>query len=295
MKHKSTAILVAAGLMALSTALPANIIVGGHYPAGAEGLKGSTLPPPGLYFRDYTFGYRATDFPDGPPVFDITALINAPRIIWISEYEVFGANWGMDLIVPFGYMDWTAGGPGAPGQSWAGIGDIQFEPVLLSWHFDGFDLAAGYAVWAPTGDFSVNRPDLISKGFWSHMLTFGGTYYFDQDKTWALSLLTRYEFCHEQRNTNIDPGQVFTLEWGLSKTIKQGLDVGLTGYFQKQTTGDDGLGASLLLDEKLGVGAEVSAFWPNLGAFTSLRYVHEFDATERPEGDLVTFTFTKPL
>jgi hypothetical protein len=295
MKRKSTALFMAAGLMALPSSLQANIVIGGHYPAGAEGLKGSTLPPPGLYFRDYSFGYWADDFPDGPPVFNISAYINAPRIIWISEHEIFGANWGMDLIVPFGYMDWKAGGPGTTSESWAGIGDIQFEPVLLSWHFEQFDLAAGYAVWAPTGDFSPNRPDLISKGFWSHMLTVGGTYYFDQDKTWALSLLSRYEFCHEQDQTNIEPGEVWTLEWGLSKTLREGLDVGLTGYYQKQTTSDDGVGASTLLDDKLGIGAEVSAFWPNLGAFTSLRYVHEFDATERPEGDLVTFTFTKPF
>jgi hypothetical protein len=27
-----------------------NAQVGGHYPAGVEGIKGASLPPPGLYF-----------------------------------------------------------------------------------------------------------------------------------------------------------------------------------------------------------------------------------------------------
>ena len=64
--------------------------------------------------------------------------------------------------------------PGAPpSDSYFGIGDIQLEPLLLSWHLPQFDIAAGYAVWAPTGDFSPERPDMLAKGFWSHMLTLG--------------------------------------------------------------------------------------------------------------------------
>jgi hypothetical protein len=98
----------------------------------------------------------------------------------------------------------------------------------------------GYALWAPTGDFSPQRPDLLAKGFWSHMFTLGGTYYFDAEKTWALSLLSRYEICHEQEQTEIEPGDVFTLDWGLSKSIRENLDLGLTGYWQQQTSHDSG-------------------------------------------------------
>jgi hypothetical protein len=296
MKAKSISWLPAALLLTLPGLMQAQPIVAAHYPAGAEGLKGSSLPPPGLYFRDYNIGYWSDDWDTGPPQFDISAYVNAARLIWISEYELFGANWGMDLIVPFGYMDWDSAVPGI-GGSYAGIGDIQFEPLLLSWHFPTFDLAAGYAVWAPTGDYSPLRPDILAKGFWSHMLTLGATFYFDEQKTWSLSLLNRYEFCHEQDQTNIDPGQVYTLEWGLGKSFCDNtVDVGLVGYYQQQTTSDGGsLFASMLKDRKSGIGAEVNVLWPKLGAFTSLRYVHEFDAKDRPEGDLVTFTFTKPF
>ena len=62
MKHEFVSLLLGAGLFAL----PGNIqatqpvpIVGGHYPAGAEGIKGASLPPPGVYFRDYNIGYFA--------------------------------------------------------------------------------------------------------------------------------------------------------------------------------------------------------------------------------------------
>lgn len=297
MSKKTSGLLLAAGLAALPGPAQAQPIVAAHYPAGAEGIKGSSLPPPGLYFRDYNIGYFADDFSNGPPEFDISAYVNAARLIWITECKILGADYGMDVIIPFGYMDWEAGIPGAvAGGNYFGIGDIQLEPLLLSWHFPQFDLAAGYAVWAPTGDFSPLRPDILAKGFWSHMLTLGATFYFDEEKTWALSLLNRYEFCHEQEQTHIEPGQVYTLEWALSKSVAKTVDVGLVGFYQQQTTRDGGVPwASLLRDRKLGVGAEVSVVWPQIGAFTSLRYVHEFDAVERPEGDLVTFTFTKPF
>lgn len=284
-----------AGLLAIAGQLSAQPIVAGHYPAGAEGIKGASLPPPGLYFRDYTFFYTADRFKNGPPEFDITACLNAPRLIWMTDWKLFGADYGMDVIVPFGYMDWDAGVPGATaGDSYFGLGDIQIEPLLLSWHLPQMDLAAGYAVWAPTGDFSPGRPDLLAKGFWSHMLTFGGTIYLDSEKSWALSLLNRYEFCHEQEQTDIRPGQVYTLEFGLSKAITPTFDVGIVGYWQQQTTDDKGAAAtSTKNDRKLGLGAEVSGVCPLTGLLASARYAYEFDAVDRPEGHLFALTLTK--
>ncbi len=283
-----SAIICAALTGAISS--QAQPIVAGHYPAGAEGIKGASLPPPGVYFRDYNFFYFADEFKDGPPDFDIFAYINAPRVIWMTGLEVLGANYGMDVIVPFAYQEWSVG---PSSDSDFGLGDIQIEPLLLSWHFQQFDLAGGYAIWAPSGDFEIGKPDIVAKGFWSHMLTLGGTWYPDQEKTWAVSLLNRYEFCHEQEKTHIDPGQVYTAEWGLSKSLNPGMDIGLIGYYQQQTTKDSGPTATTKLDRKIGLGPEFSAFWPKWKLFTSIRYAYEFDAVERPEGHLVTLTLTK--
>lgn len=294
MKSTLNRLLAGAGLLALSGLSHAQPIVAAHYPAGSEGIKGSTLPPPGLYLRDYNLFYNADRFEDGPPNFDIFAYVNAPRLIWMTDRKILGADYGMDVIIPFGYLNWDYDIPGGSvSDSWCGIGDIQIEPVLLAWHLPQVDLAAGYAVWVPTGDFEPGRPDVLAKGFWSHMLTIGATWHIDTEKTWALSLLNRYEFCHEQEDTDIDPGQVYTLEFALSKSITRTLDAGLVGYWQQQTTQDEGLTATTAHDRKLGLGAEISGVCPVTGLLGSLRYVHEFDAEERPEGDLVTFTVTK--
>ena len=51
------------------------------------------------------------------------------------------------------------------------------------------------------------------------MLTAGVTWYIDQEKTWSVSALNRYEFNTEQRDTDVTPGQAYTLEWGIGKAV----------------------------------------------------------------------------
>jgi hypothetical protein len=73
------------------------------------------------------------------------------------------------------------------------------------------------------------------------------------------------------------------------------VDVGLIGYYQQQTTTDSGPTASNLRDRIVGIGAEISMFCPKLVMFTSLRYASEFSAVQRPEGQLIALTLTKPF
>lgn len=263
-----------------------------HYPAGAEGIKAATLPPPGLYLRMYNFFYTAARYDAGPAWFsDIFAYIAAPRLVWMSEHKVLGANYGMDVIVPFGFVD-IDNPPAAAGKArgWS-VGDIQLEPVLFGWHFPRFDVGAGYAIWLPTG--ADSDPADLGKGYWTHMLTLGATWYLDAEKKWALSVLNRYEFNHEHEDTGITPGQVWTVEWGLSRNIGTGMDLGLVGYFQWQTTKDDGTGASDVRDQVLGLGPEITVPLPYLGALGSIRYNFEMLAHARPEGHTLTVTLTK--
>ena len=231
----SVRLLLAGVAFAWAGQTQAQPIVAAHYPAGAEGIKGASLPPPGVYFRDYNFFYFADTFADGPPAFDITAYINAPRLIWMTDLQITGANYGMDVIVPFGYTDWSIGAVGSSYSS----GRYPDRTFAVVRHFKQFDLAAGYAIWLPTGRLQSGPPDLIATGFWSHMLTLGATWYPDQAKTWAVSLLNRCEICHEQEKTHIDPGGLHRRMGRQQKSparIRRGRDRLLP------TTGDQGLG-----------------------------------------------------
>ncbi len=261
-----------------------------HYPAGVEGIKAATLPPPGWYLRDYNYLYWANDYPDGPPDFDLFAYVQAPRLIWISPFQVLGGYYGADVLIPFVHTDLEIG----PFQEDDfGLGDIFVEPITLSWHGPQYDLAVGYGFWAPTGDFDTAHPASPGKGYWTHMLTAGGTWYVDEAKTWSISALNRYEINHESPDNDITRGQVWTLETGVSRTFAKFYDVGLVSYFQAQTTKDSGPESDDGRDSTVSVGPEVNAFFPNLGLFASARYFYEIKSHDRPEGHTVHVTLTK--
>jgi len=268
----------------------------GHYPAGAEGITAATLPPPGFYVRDYNLFYYADKFPGGPPDFKAVAYINAPRAIYLTDFKILGANYGLDLLVPFYYGDVSFQTPaGKLKDSTFAMGDLQFEPLLLAWHLQQVDIGAGYAFWAPTGDYNRDgsRPSrLLAKGFWSHMLTLGATWYVDPEKTWSISALNRYEFHMKNNDLDFTAGDTDTLEFGVGKSLNKYFTVGLAGYFQKQTTSYNPSSAGPT-DHVVGLGPEISTFCPKIGLFASLRYAREFDAKDRPEGNNVTLTLTK--
>lgn len=297
MKIKLHLFLLIGALLALT--LPLHAQPSAHYVPGVEGIKGSSLPPPGLYFRDYNVFYFADRLNDSSGdeinAADPEAFIyaNVPRVIWISEKKLFGGFIGVDGLLPLQYTSLEANTPGGPiDESSTGIGDL-FVEGTLSWHPQQFDLAFTYGVWAPTGDFSATNPTRAGLGYWTHMLTAAVTWFPDKDKKWALSALSRYEFNHEQEDTDITPGQAYTLEWGLSYAVKPTIDIGVVGYWQKQTTEDDGGTSTSDKDQVVAIGPEINMLIPKLGVFASLRYNYEVMAESRLQGQTVCVTFTK--
>jgi len=289
-----TSLVLAAGLFSLAVNLHAQLPVGSHYPIGAEGIKGADLPPPGFYVRDYNYFYTANQvngMPNGP---DIFVYCQAPKLVWMTPWSLLGVNYGMDAIIPFVYKNISA--PFGDGHKF-NLGDIYVSPLVLSKHFQQFDVAGAYGVYVPSGEFNADTPvhylTSPGSGFWTHMFTLGGVWYPDAKKTWAVSLLNRYEINTEQNHTDITPGNMLSMDWAVSKTVAQGVDVGLIGYYQQLITKDSGTGASTVYSDVVGVGPEVSAFWPKIGTFTSLRYAYEVTSANRPQGQTVVLTITK--
>ncbi|MFO1477356.1 MAG: transporter [Verrucomicrobiota bacterium] len=265
-----------------------------HYTPGVEGIKAATLPPPGVYLRDYNVMYWSgqvngpTGHEAGPPDFNAFVYANVPRLVWITDTTVLGGYLGVDALLPILYQNITAGG-GKTETS--GIGDMFMEGTL-SWHPKMFDFSVGAGFWAPSGTaFSSSNPD-PGLNCWSPMLTAGATVYFDTNRTWAVSALNRYEFNTED-DSGVTPGQTYTLEWGVSKTLAKVFDVGAVGYYQLQTKADSGPGASPGKGMAASVGPEVSMAFPDIMTFVSVRYLYEFTAQNTSQGQAVVLTVTK--
>lgn len=308
--HRSSSHLAAPALLGLGLWAITNLAqaqtpsFSGHYPIGVEGLKGGSLPPPGLYLRDYNLFYFADRLNDAnsggvPADFKVFVYAQAPRLVWITDKKILGGNYGADVLVPFIYTDLQVEAAGFRDTSF-GMGDIFVEPITLSWHWQKFDLGIGYGFWAPTGDADPQLTASPGKGYWGHMVTLGGTWYPDAEKTWSVSLLNRYEINlgSEEYPTGAYPNSVaagdeYSLEWGIGKALSKTLEVGVVGYYQQQTTKDHGANASTVQDRVFSAGPEVSLVFPKASLFASLRYVREFGAQDRPEGNTVTLTLTK--
>ncbi len=259
-----------------------------HYVPGVEGIKGASLPPPGWYVRDYNVFYTADRLDDGPPNFKALTYANVPRVICITDKQVLGGFVGVDALLPLVYQDVRAG---TFDDSTFGIGDL-FAETTLSWHTKRWDFSLAAGVWMPTGDSAAPPTTRVGLGYWTPMLTAGATWYADEEKTWAVSALSRYEFNTEQRDTDITPGQAYTLEWGVSKTLQKVCDVGVVGYYQCQTTEDSG-GSSL--DSVAAIGPEINVAFPKQMLFVSFRYLYEFNAENRAQGHTFALTLTKRL
>jgi hypothetical protein len=276
-----------------------------HYVPGSEGLKAATLPPPGIWLRDYNSFYYSDRLNDNQGK-EITAAdpkavvyANVPRLLWITDVKVLGGFLGVDALLPLVYTSLKANTPAGPfNDQTFGIGDVFFEGTW-SWHLKQWDFALGAGAWAPTGDFdtiapSVPNPTNPGRGFWTEMFTAGATWYPDANKKWSLSVLNRYEYNQQQEDTDKTIGQAYTVEGGIGYGITKTVDVGVVGYYQQQVTGTSGATDPQRGHNRVAaIGPEVGVFFPSSMLGLSLRYEYEFMAESRLQGHTATLTITK--
>jgi hypothetical protein len=277
---------------------------GNHYINGVEGIKAGSVPPPGLYLRNYVAFYQADTLkgPDGmdsPAQIDVSVFAIVPRLIWVSNKEFLGAQIGADALFGLIYTDIELTPPGAPmsleDDNFA-FYDIYVEPLLMAWHGKQWDIGFGLSCFIPTGE--SGDPADPGKDYWTGMATLGGTYFLDENRTWSASLLGRYETHGERDSDNVRLGDDFHFEWGVAKTVKKTWDVGLAGYSQWQVTDDDAAvagGQPGDNDSVHAVGPEISGFCPTCKLFVSLRSLWEMEAKDRTQGNITTLTVTKIL
>lgn len=272
----------------------------GHYVNGVEGLKCGTVPGPGVYLRNYMAFYNANELTDddGDRVdidFDLEVAACVSRMIWITPKKIFGADYGVQVVVagqgvnleidPLGVKD--------SDTAW---GDLDISPLILSWHKPRWDLALAYDLFVPSGTYSINAPASSGKDMFTHMFTLGATGYLDAAKSWHASILARYEIHHEKEETEVTPGDDFHFEWGVGKTFKKFWDVGVVGYCQWQVSDDEGAGVTWdrdVHDRVFAIGPELSYFHAPWKMQFSLRHEWEFGAHDRSEGHITNFTMMK--
>lgn len=282
----------------MSIASPCRAGETGHYVCGVEGIKISSLPAPGIYYKQYDVFYYADTFQasrgNAQTRPDISSFVTVHRPIWVTGTKLFGADYFMTVLIPIHYTDADIRSARLHDRGWA-LGDICLEPLGLAWHGARWDGLFGLEVYVPTGERNPRRPAKPGKDFWTVMVSPGATFYLDEARSWAASFLWRYELHTRRHDADIRAGQDLSVEYSLSKTV--GLwDVGLTGYGHWQLTDDRGTDITYnagLHDRTLALGPEISVFVPFLKLIVNLRTLREFSVVDRTRGFMTTLSFTK--
>lgn len=235
--------------------------------------------------------------------------------MWVAPEKVLGGHVGFGVLAPFGYqgvdVDIKAlstltfpdgstlqrGGRARVSDSTFAMGDPLLT-AFIGWNSGNFHWKLTGLVNIPVGSYA--QRDLVNIGFnrWAADLT-GSLTWFDPASGWEVSVAPGVTFNGENPDTNYKTGTELHVEAAVMKRITGELSVGLAGYHYRQITGDSGAGAVLGPFK-----GEVSAIGPNLTynfqlgtrhIFTSVRWLHEFKATNRMAGDAGFITVTVPI
>ena len=265
-----------------------NVHAFGHYTPGALGLNAASLPPQGFHWTAYNMYYTTDTLHDNngddvPVGLDLSVFASAHQFTYMTGYKLFGADFGVDVIVPLVNVDVKMMGVD---ESTFGVGDLYFEPFVLGWHTAKWDVALAAGVFAPTAD--SGKPSSVGKGHWSFMETVGATRYLDENRTWTASLLTRWLQNTENEDTDITPGAEVVAEYGLAKAFANNsriITAGLAGYSYAQLMEDSGSGATddKFIGHAIGPEARYMGFKP-FPFQVALRYLTEYGTENTTEG-----------
>ena len=288
----------------------------GHYFAGSFNIRDYILPDKGVYAAVYGVYYGSSSLRDarGNEISSIsiagrTVTVDtelslysiAPTAIWNTGWTILGAEYGLYGYVPFGgpSLGVTLGTETGFGvdvdESNFGLQDLFVQPLSLRWRWKDFDLSGSVGFYAPSGEFEPGAPDNLGLGFWTVQFQLAGAYYFLERAT-AIVVAGTYEIHTEQEDTDITPGQRFTLNYGVSQYVPAGpglVELGILGYSQWQVTHDDGSGVRPFnqnLDQVHAIGAQLGYAVPKWRLAVTAKYLYEYYAESRFRGQVATLS-----
>ena len=150
----------------------------------------------------------------------------------------------------------------------SGLSDLNVMPFYLSWDLSNFNVTAGYMFYAPTGEYTPGGNDNTGLGFWSNAFQTFGYWYPEKTKgkasqALALMLGLTYEITGEIKDSDVNPGNRFSLDYGIEQYLTDNLSVGFYGGNNWQISEDTGSEVywNSTVKDRLGVAGVQLAYW----------------------------------
>ncbi|KVF56533.1 MULTISPECIES: SphA family protein [Burkholderia] len=270
---------------------------GSIYPAGVETFACCAAPPPGIYGVVYGEHYYANSFRgnDGNevPIPGFSARVSAivPRVVWVTNQQLFGASLVFHGLLPLVNMDVKAAGAS---QRKTGVGDATIG-TALGWHLGPhLHTLLGLDVFVPTGSFRKNDLANIGRNYWAVQPVLGVSYVDPNGFNGDLKVM--YTFNSINRDTDYTSGHELIVDYAAGYGIGKGWVLGVGGYFYRQTTDDkqDGNDVPNNRGRALAVGPMVK-YDSGKGWFATVKYEFETAVRNRPSGSALWLRAVFPL
>jgi hypothetical protein len=276
---------------------PVSPILTGHYLPGIINVRDFANPSPasGLIALDYNVFLSGSKFygkdgeqvtqikgPLGAPInlnIDLNGYLNSPFPVWVSKFKILGANYITGATVGYssistnsayeriGQIDSVHQSGNVTGKV-SGFSDLGVIPIFLSWGSEQFDITAGYMFYAPTGKYEPGGSENTGVGYWSHIFQCFGYYYpmkvdGKPSKALAIMLAPTYEITSKIKNTTVDPGNRFYLDYGINQYFSAKFSAGVFGGNSWQVSPDKGKGVywNTSVKDKVSVLGIEAGYW----------------------------------
>ncbi len=293
---------------------------GETYPNGAESFFAGAAPPPGIHLVNYLYYYNADELKnakghDSGLLNDASVYAEVLRLIWISNYQLLGANYGQHLflLATDRILDFNApvGPRGKRHYSSVDTPYLIYDPFILTWHLlEGrLHMVFGTDIYVPFSNESERNLTAMGRNFWTIEPVLAATWL--PTKELELSAKFMYDFNTRQDNyisgapVSFDrtPGGEFHVDFNASYAILPELRLGMSGYYYRQVKNDDFHGLNRFpvplqdaLKNMEGDQSQVWALGPGIwyqyqNMMFTLRSQWEFETKNKPEGQNVWCTF----
>lgn len=299
MPIKIVAVMTLAGVLCSNTYATENGLA--TYPIGVNTVLDGILPPPGAtQFFNYNEYYVANKFAgangqSAVPGFRIAAFVEAPRVVHTWGTTLGPLTFSSGIVVPIVHLDLRT--PGGSGDRTA-LGDIIVHPLFVGYHNEAhtFFINASPDIGLPTGAYSSSRIANTGLNTYAFMPNINVTWF--PTPSWEISSTAQIEFNSPNHATNYHSGNVATLDYGIGYSVTKDLQVGLQGFFLQQIS-DDTVNGGLangngFRGRAYGIGPQIRYNWSPFSGLV-LKYQHEFDVRNRPQGDRLWLQVSFPL
>ncbi|NUX99108.1 SphA family protein [Paraburkholderia youngii] len=281
---------------------------GNNYPVGVNTLLPGIQPAPGNHLYVYLQDYEATTLAgnNGDPSssvsdFSLHAQALAFRLshVW-RDVTLFGATLESRTNIPFVNLDvhfdaHTPKGRVHKSGHATGRSDLTLGPLFLGWHIGNLHQVIGLEFFVPTGSYDPGRIVNPGRNYYSMQPNYAVTWLPTPNIEFSARAL--YSVSSVNHATDYHSGNEFIVDYNAGYRFTPMWQVGVSGYFYKQTTDDLQHGVPVNGNgnrgQALGVGPSIA--YGNRKFSVALKYQREMMVRNRPEGNRVWLQMYMPF